>query len=352
MELKEFNLSKIVSLAQQNQSGKSTDKSTVQKSNEKVKTTKSVDSFNISNILNKVKDIKPSSIDSKTSEMMRQSIGNYTLSKIQAQMGNFTPESADSIVYDVKMFLEFVKNGEELKEIENGCKKYYNGYHNSLVRKYTNAVNKEKELKNSPVIKKYEDSIDNIDFYENNKNQWKNETNNDIILKLLNSISKSTSVGTINALLDDFSLQNSSAVDILNSKPSTNDVNEFINGLPDTDEEDNLYNKSDFLKNLSPETKNYFIKRDKLLGNINPVDKSILNSIILYKDARNFIENNKSYTKYEKEVEKYKNIKNNLNIENKNLLQNFIEIEKMLSRKKKQFRLPDTSTVIIPRKSK
>ena len=352
MELKEFDLSKIVSLAQQNQSGKSTDKSIVQKSNEKVKTTKSVDSFNISNILNKVKDIKPSSIDSKTSEMMRQSIGNYTLSKIQAQMGNFTPESADNIVYDVKMFLEFVKNGEELKEIENGCKKYYNGYHNNLVRKYTNAVNKEKELKNSPVVKKYEDSIDNIDFYENNKNQWKNETNNDIILKLLNSISKSTSVGTINALLDDFSLQNSSAVDILNSKPSTNDVNKFINGLPDTDEEDNLYNKSDFLKNLSPETKNYFIKRDKLLGNINPVDKSILNSIILYKDARNFIENNKSYTKYEKEAEKYKNMKKNLNIENKNLLQNFIEIEKMLSRKKKQFRLPDTSTVIIPRKSK
>ena len=77
-----------------------------------------------------------------------------------------------------------------------------------------------------------------------------------------------------------------------------------------------------------------------------------INSIILYKDARNFIENNKSYTKYEKEAEKYKNIKNNLNIENKNLLQNFIEIEKMLSRKKKQFRLPDTSTVIIPRKSK
>ena len=55
------------------------------------------------------------------------------------------------------MFLEFVKNGEEVKEIENGCKKYYNGYHNNLVRKYTNAVNKEKELKNSPVVKKYED---------------------------------------------------------------------------------------------------------------------------------------------------------------------------------------------------
>ena len=353
MELKEFDLSKVVSLAQQNQSNNQTNKPITQKQDNKANTVKSVDSFNLSNILNRVKDIKPNNtVDSKTSEMMRQSVGNYTLNKIQSQIGNFTPESADNVVYDVKVFLDFVKDGEELTEIENGCKKYYDGYHNNLVRKYTNVTNKEKDLQNSSIAKEYKDSVDTINFYENNKNEWKNETTNAKLIGLLDSISKSTATNTINALLDNFSSNSSSALDILNSEPSTDDINTFINTLPDTDDEDESYNKADFLKNLSPETKNYFIKRDKLIGDTNPVDKSILNSIILYKNARNFIENDKEYAKYKNEIEKCKNIKNNLNIENRNLSQNFLEIEKMLSRKKKQFRLPDTSTVIIPRKSK
>ena len=45
-------------------------------------------------------------------------------------------------------------------------------------------------------------------------------------------------------------------------------------------------------------------------------------------------------------------IENNLKIQNRNLVQDFLDIEKLLHRKKKEFRLPDTSAIIVPRKAK
>lgn len=374
MELKEFDLSKVIKMAQENQSKinkdtsnspeivkpaqetpKVSDKPVEKPKTEPKSDTPRASSFDIGNILSKVKANQATNkVDSKTAEMIRQSVNNYTLNKIQAEMDNYTPEAVEGIKYEVELYLKFATNGEDVQHVENQCKKYYNGYRAYLINKYNNTLRKEKELKNSPVVQTYNDNKEQIQFYEENRNQWKEETDNEKIKMLLNSISGMTSLSTMTNILDKFSLDDASAYEILASKPSFSDTKNFIDNLPDTDEDDPDYNKEDFLKNLSPETKNYFMKRDRILNSANtdPLDTMILNAITFYRDAREFVENNKEYKKIQDKIRQCQLIENNLKIQNRNLVQDFLDIEKLLHRKKKEFRLPDTSAIIVPRKAK
>lgn len=352
MELKEFDLNKVLTLAnKQNQNNSQVINKKSEISTKTNKDDKS-NSFDLAKILNKV-NTSNNPTNSKTADILRKAVSNYTNNKFQLDNKAFTSDNLEDVKFNINLFLDSATNLNHINFIEKEAKKYYNGYRNTLQKRFNNASNAINELNKSSIIQQYKDCADEVEFYDSHKNEMLNETNDNRLKFLLKSISKSTNLSTINGLIDNFNLYSNNAVDILNRKPSMLGIKNALDKLPDTDEDNPEYNKTDFINNLSPETLNFFTKRDYLdKKSLNDKDLSIFDTLVNYKNARDFIENNEDYKSTLEKIKKYNILKNNLQIENKNLINTFLEIEKMLHRKKKEFRLPDTSAMIIPRKQK
>lgn len=348
MQLKEFDLSKVMNLAankvvNQNPQSKHVEQPT--------KSSVSANTLDLNSLLNKVKNGTDSiKSDSKIANLIRNTINNINTNQTQKDNARYSEDNVEQAIEVLKVMLDDVKAPEDVMTIEETARTYYKKYREILQKRYNAAAQSIADLNNSPEMIRSKDSLDQIDFYNNHKDEWKEDTENPKIISLLNNISNNTSTLRMQELLDNFDNQTSMS-DILNAAPETKDIEDFINSLPDNDEEDKDYNKTDFINNLSPETKNWFIKQKKMFS-LSPVDTSILQSIRNYCDAKLFIETNKEYKKALDKIQTYKNLRHNLEIQNKNMVKDFLEIEKLLHRKKKQFRMSNDSAIIIPRKVK